>query len=169
LEGCVSVLEGFLTTLTNARATFGEGIPEHFDGEALSRIQHELAAAAPGRHWSGQAASAYGAVHTEHGQVLGALAELDKRMAPHMDEAARVVAAGRQELESLRQWVVDLAKSVPPEANQDDVLNPVVKQATSQVIEIITRSNAELNAIGASIQGLSGEYAALTRQRFGDS
>jgi uncharacterized protein YukE len=165
----VSVLEGFLTTLTNARATFGEGIPEHFDGDALSRLHSELAAAGPGQHWSGRAASAYGAVHAEHLQVLGALAELDKRMAPHLDEAARVVAAGRQDLDSLRQWVVDIAKSVPPEANQDEVLDTVVKQATSQVIEVITRSNAQLNAIGASMQGLSAEYAALTSQRFGNS
>lgn len=162
----MSVLEGFLTTLTNARATFGEGIPEHFDGEALSRLHADLAAAAPGRHWSGQAASAYGTVHDEHRQVLGALAELDKRIAPHLDEAARVVAAGRQELDSLRQWVVDLANSVPPEANQDEVLSPVVKQASNQIIEVITRSNAELNAIGAKIQGFGGEYAALTSQRF---
>jgi hypothetical protein len=165
----VSVLEGFLTTLANARATFGEGVPDHFDGEALSRLHTELAAAVPGPHWSGQAASAYGAVHAEHSQVLGALAELDKRMAPHLDEAASVVAAGRQELDSLRQWVVDLAGSVPPEANQDEVLNPVVKQATSQVIEIITRSNAELNVIGARIQGFRAEYTALTSQRFGNS
>jgi uncharacterized protein YukE len=162
----VSVLEGFLTTLTNARATFGEGIPEHFDGEALSRLHADLAAAAPGRHWSGQAASAYGTVHDEHRQVLGALAELDKRIAPHLDEAARVVAGGRQELDSLRQWVVDLADSLPPEVNHDQELTPVVHQATGQIIEVISRSNAELNAIGAKIQGFSGEYAALTSQRF---
>jgi uncharacterized protein YukE len=165
----VSVLEGFLTTLTNARATFGEGIPEHFDGEALSRLHSELAAAAPGRHWSGQAASAYGTVHDEHRKLLGALAELDKRIAPHMEEAARVVATGRQELDSLRAWVMDLAGSLPPEADHDQELTPVVHQATGQIIEVITRSNAELNAIGAKVQGFSAEYAALTSQRFGKS
>lgn len=165
----MSVLEGFLTTLTNARATFGEGIPAHFDGEALSRVHDGLAAADPGEHWSGQAASAYGAVHAEHRQLLGALAELDKRIATHMNEAAGVVAAGRQELDGLRQWVVDVAGSVPREADQDMVLRPVVKQATDQLIEVITRSNAQLNAIGARVQGFSGEYAALTSQRFGKS
>ena len=165
----MSVLEGFLTTLTNARATFGEGIPEHFDGEALSRVHTELATADPGQHWTGQAASAYGSVHAEHRKVLGALAELDKRLAPHLAEAAQVVAAGREELDALRQWVVDLAKSVPPEANPDEVLGPVVKQATGRIIEVITRSNAELNAIGTTMQGLGGEYAALTSQRFGNA
>jgi EspA/EspE family len=163
----MSVLEGFLTTLASARATFGEGIPEHFDGEALSRVHTELAAAAPGQHWSGQAASAYGAIHAEHREVLGALAELDKKIAPHLNEAARVVAAGRQQLDTLRQFVVDLAGSLPPEVNHDQELTPVAQQATRQVIEVITRSNAELNAIGAKIQGFSGEYAALTTQRFG--
>jgi hypothetical protein len=165
----VSVLEGFLTTLTNARATFGEGIPDHFDGDALSRLHSDLVAAAPGRHWSGQAASAYEAVNAEHRRTLGALAELDKRIATHMNEAARVVAAGRQELDALRQWVVDLADSVPPDANQDEVLHSVVKQATDQLIDVITRSNAQLNEIGAGLQGFSGQYAALANQRFGKS
>jgi uncharacterized protein YukE len=165
----VSVLEGFLTTLTNARATFGEGIPDHFDGDALSRLHSDLAASGPGQHWSGQAASAYETVNTAHRQTLGALAELDKRIASHMNEAARVVAAGREELDGLRQWVVDLAASVPPEANQDEVLHPVVRQATDQLIGVITRSNARLNEIGAGLQGFGSQYAALANQRFGKS
>jgi uncharacterized protein YukE len=165
----VSVLAGFLMTVGNARATFGEGIPDHFDGEALSRVHSDLAAAGPGQHWSGQAASAYEAVNAEHGQTLSALADLDKRIATHMNEAARVVAAGREELDALRQWVVDMADSVPPEANQDEVLHPVVKQATDQLIDVITRSNAQLNEIGAGLQGFSGQYAALANQRFGTS
>jgi uncharacterized protein YukE len=165
----VSVLDGFLTTLTNARATFGEGIPDHFDGDALGRLHSGLAAAGPGRHWSGEAASAYEAVNAEHGQTLGALAELDKRIATHMNEAAQVVAAGRREIDELRQWVVDLADSVPPEANQDEVLNPVVKQATGQLIDVITRSNARLNQIGAGLRGFSSQYAALATPRFESS
>jgi hypothetical protein len=44
-----------------------------------------------------------------------------------------------------------------------------VHQATGQIIEVITRSNAQLNVIGAKVQGFSGEYAALTSQRFGKS
>ena len=158
-----------MTTLTNARATFGEGIPDHFDGDALSRLHSDLAAAGPGRHWSGQAASAYEAVNAEHAQTLGALAELDKRIAKHMNEAARVVAAGRQDIDTLRQWVLELADSVPSEANRDDVLHPVVKQATDQLIDVITRSNAQLNEIGAGLRGFSSQYAALANQRFGKS
>ena len=105
----MSVLDGFLTTVGNVRATFGEGIPEHFDGEALSRLNTDVAAAAPGPHWSGQAASAYGAVHAEHGQVLSALADLDKRLAVRMDAAARVVAAGRQEIDAQRSSTVQVS------------------------------------------------------------
>jgi hypothetical protein len=165
----VSVLEGFLTTLANARATFGEGIPDHFDGDALSRVHSDIAAAAPGKHWSGQAASAYEAVNVEHAQTLSALAELDKRIAPHMQEAARVVATGRQELDALRQWVVDLAGSLSPGLDHDQELTPVVQQATRHLTDVVTRSNAELNAIGARMQGFGAEYAAVSRQRFGKS
>jgi uncharacterized protein YukE len=165
----VSVLEGFLTTLASARATFGEGVPDHFDGEALSKLHDDVAGAAPGPHWSGQAANAYEAVNAEHVQTLSALAELDKRIAPHMQEAARVVATGRQELDALRQWVVDLAGSLPAEVDHDQELTPVVQQATRQLTDVVTRSNAELNAIGARIQGFGAEYAAVSRQRFGKS
>jgi hypothetical protein len=165
----VSVLEGFLATLAKARATFGEGVPDHFDGQALTRLRDHVAAAGPGQHWTGEAASAYGAVNSEHAKTLGALAELDRKLAPHMQEAARVVAAGRHELDTLRQWVVDLAASLPPELDHDQELAPVVQQATRHVTEIVTRSNAELNAIGAKIQGFGAEYAAVSRQRFGGS
>jgi hypothetical protein len=142
----VSVLEGFLTTLASARATFGEGVPDHFDGEALSKLHDDVAGAAPGPHWSGQAANAYEAVNAEHVQTLS-----------------------RQELDALRQWVVDLAGSLPAEVDHDQELTPVVQQATRQLTDVVTRSNAELNAIGARIQGFGAEYAALSRQRFGKS
>jgi ABC-type transporter Mla subunit MlaD len=128
-----------------------------------------LAAAAPERHWSGQAASAYSAVHAEHRKVLAALAELDKQIAPQMEAAGHVVTAGRKELDSLRQWVVDLSDSLPPDADKDLELAPAVEQASRQLIDVITRANAELNAIGAQIAGFAGEYAALTTQRFGNS
>jgi hypothetical protein len=58
--------------------------------------------------------NAYGAANTEHGRVLGQMAGLDQRLSAHVDQSAEVVAAGRRNLDAVRQWVVDAAASVPP-------------------------------------------------------
>src|SRR5215213_2851365 len=80
----------------------------------LRGLQSTVETAAPGSKWSGGAANAYGAANTEHGRVLGQMAGLDQRLAAHVDQSAEVVAAGRRNLDAVRQWVVDAAATVPP-------------------------------------------------------
>ena len=167
----MSVLNAFLSTWSNARQTFGEGTPQtgaQYDGSStLNQLQSTVQTAAPGSKWTGGAANAYGAANTEHGRVLGQLAGLDQRLSAHVDESAQVVAAGRRDLDSVRQWVVDAAASAPQNAAGERMQMAIVQKGLSQVQEIIQRSNGDLNAIGVKISGLHGEYQALGTQKFG--
>ena len=66
----MSVLDAFLSTWSNARATFGEGVPQPGAGydqsASLTTLKGYLDQAAPGTHWSGGAATVYGNANTEH-------------------------------------------------------------------------------------------------------
>ena len=73
----MSVLDAFLSTWSNARATFGEGVPQPGTGydqsASLTTLKSDLDQAAPGTHWSGGAATVYGNANTEHQRVIGEL------------------------------------------------------------------------------------------------
>jgi EspA/EspE family len=165
------MLDGFMSTWSKARETFGQGVPqtgERFDQSgSLRQMQTTVESAAPGARWSGTAASAYDTANTNHGKIFGALASLDQRLSAKVTESAQVVSTGRQNLDSVRQWVLDAAASVPPGGNREQLLLPIVKNGLGQVSEIVTTSNAELNRIGGVIKGFDGEYQALNDQRFG--
>lgn len=167
----MGALEGFLSTWDKARQTFGSGVPqtgEQFDQSAqLEQLQSTVQTAAPGAAWSGTAANAYGAVNTEHARVLGELATLDRRLAAHVNESANVVATGRQNLDNLRQWVIDAAASVPPGKNREQLLLPIVSQGLSQLSGIVGTSNSELNRVAGDITKLGTEWDALQDQKFG--
>lgn len=167
----MGALEGFLSTWDKARETFGSGVPqtgEQFDQSAqLEQLQSTVQTAAPGAAWSGTAANAYGAVNTEHARVLGELATLDRRLAAHVNESANVVATGRQNLDNLRQWVIDAAASVPPGKNREQLLLPIVSQGLSQLSGIVGTSNSELNRVAGDITKLGTEWDALQDQKFG--
>jgi hypothetical protein len=165
----VSVLDGFLATWSDARATFGQGTPEtgaKFDQSGpLLAAQTNVNSAAPGSTWTGRAASAYGTVNTEHGAVLGKIAGLDQRLGGQVNQSSEVVAAGRRDLDALRKWVVDAAATVPPGKNRDQTLLPIVQNGLTQLTEIVNKSNGDLTKISAEIRALSAEYAALGDQK----
>ncbi|WP_235571736.1 EspA/EspE family type VII secretion system effector [Mycobacterium sp. Root265] len=167
----MGVLDAFMSTWSNARATFGAGTPQDgaaFDGSStLRRLQEQVGAAAPGRQWTGTAADAYAAVNTEHGRVLGALADLDRRLREQVDQSARLVSTGRESLDATRRWVTDAAATVPPTAAGERMLVPIVQKGVAEVIDTVTRSNSDLNAVGARIAALGEEYRALGIQKFG--
>lgn len=166
----MSVLNGFLSTWSNARQTFGEGTPQagaQFDNSGTLRgLQSTVETAAPGSKWTGGAANAYGAANTGHGRVLGQMAGLDQRLAAEVDNSARVVDAGRRNLDAVRQWVVDAAASVPPGQAGETMKMAIAQKGLSQLQEIIQKSNGELNSIGGRISGLRDEYQALSNQKF---
>lgn len=167
----MGALEGFLSTWDKARQTFGAGVPqsgEQFDQSAqLQQLQSTVQTAAPGSAWSGTAANAYGEVNKEHARVLGELAALDRRLANHVTESANVVATGRQNLDNLRQWVVDAAASVPPGKNREQLILPIVQKGLGELSGIVSTSNSELNRVAGDITKLGNEWDALQDQKFG--
>jgi hypothetical protein len=167
----MGVLDAFTSTWSSARSTFGQGAPqtgERFDASPKLRgLQSDVATAAPGSRWSGTAASAYEAVNTAHGTVFGDLAALDQRLRSHVDQSARVVTGGRNDLDAVRKWVLDAAAGVPRNAAGERMLIPIVKTGIKQVHDIVQRTDGELRTVGAAIRGLAGEYQALGDQKFG--
>jgi hypothetical protein len=161
----MSALDGFYAAWDNARATFGDGTPQggaQFDASAiLRRLGADVAAAAPGARWSGAAATAYDRRNTEHHAVFGRLADLDQRLAAHVDQAAGTVLNGRRDLDTVRQWVTDAAASVPPGAQRDTMLTQIASRGLDQLGQVVRGANAQLNTIAAGLQGLKTEYDAL--------
>lgn len=166
----MSVLDGFFSTWSNAKATFGEGTPqtgEQFDGSAaLGQAQTTLDSAAPGSWWTGSASTAYGAANTNHQRVIGEIGALDKTLAAQVNKSAEVVANGRTQLDAVRQWVVDAAASVPPGKNRDQLLLPIANKGVGDVMGIVQKTNSELGTIGSAIQGLTGKYDKLAGETF---
>lgn len=167
----MGLLDTYMETWSQARETFGQGTPDdgsRFDGSSrLQQMKANVEAAAPDSRWQGTAADAYAAANKEHAAVYGKLADLDKRMAAEVRNAAAVVTAGRQNLDVSRDWVASAASSVPNnEAGRQALIN-IVSKGSGDISEIIQKSTADMTEIGRRIQGLKGEYEALTRQKFG--
>jgi uncharacterized protein YukE len=161
----VGVLDGFLATWTKARETYGQGTPptgERFDQSGQFRsMQSTVETAAPGSKWSGGAASAYDKANTDHSRVFGDMANLDQRLGNKVTQSANIVQTGRQNLDAVRQWVVDAAANVPPGKNREQLLLPIVSQGLGQVQQIVTDSNGQMNGVAKDIQALKNEYQAL--------
>jgi len=158
----VGALEGFLSTWSQANATFGQGTPDdgsQIDKSAeLRQIQNHVDSAAPGSRWTGQGSEAYGAANARHARTLGELAGLDKRLATEVGNSAAVVTAGRRNLEAVRQWVLDAAATVPNTKDREKMLWPIVSRGSSEIADIIKQSNSELSGIASRINGIGGEY-----------
>lgn len=168
----MGVLAAFESTWSKARATFGESTPQtgsqYVDTASLRQLQSDLGSASAGAKWTGTAASAYDAANTEHRRVIGEIAGLDQRLQAQIDQSAQVVAAGRGNLDAVRSWVAAAASSVPQNAAGERMLLPIVQKGIGDVIDIVTKSNSDLNAIGAKIQALGDEYRMLGEQnKFG--
>jgi pimeloyl-ACP methyl ester carboxylesterase len=161
----VGALDAFMTTWSQARATFGEGTPT--EGAAfnaskqLRASQVSVESAAPGDRWRGSAADAYAEANRRQGNVLGRMADLDQRLGAEVDRSAAVVAAGRRNLDEVKQWVTDAALSVPAGANREQALMPIARKGIGEVADILKQSNSDLNAIGGRIRAIGDEYRIL--------
>jgi uncharacterized protein YukE len=167
------VLDGFYTAWNNARETFGHGSPQpgaDFDrSPQLSSLGSDVSKAAPGEKWSGTAAANYDKANSDHQQVFGKLADLDKRIAQAVDQSAQVVAAGRQNLDTVRDWVTAAANSVPPGKQRDTMLMQVANKGLAELTEVVQKTNADSNTIGQGLRGLKPEYDAIRlSQKFGE-
>lgn len=168
-----SPLDAFNTTWAKARETFGQGSPvdgQQLDGSSrLQQIKATVESAAPDSRWQGTASETYAAANKEHAAVYGKLAGLDKRMAAEVTNAAAVVTAGRQNLDTVKSWVHSMASSLGATTAQDRdrKLVPIVNQGISQVSDIITKSTGEMTDIGGRLRGMKAEYDELLGQKFG--
>jgi hypothetical protein len=161
----VSALDGFLATWSQARATFGEGVPNEgsqFDHSGRLRgLQDDVKSLAPGSDWTGSGSDTYADANSRQARTLGNLADLDERLGAEVDRSAAVVSAGRRDLDAVRQWVVDAAATVPRTAAGDRMLWSVVSKGSGELTDIINRSNGDLAAIAQRIRGMGSEYQAL--------
>jgi hypothetical protein len=159
------VLDGFESTYSNARTTFGQGIPQdgaQFDNSnQLRQMQSTVESAKPGQGWTGSAADSYSTSNDKQGRVLGGMADLDRRLRTEINHSAQVVGAGRQNLDAVRQWVHDAAATVPPGQNRDRMLYPIVSKGAGEIADILKKSNGDLSTIAARISGLGSEYQRL--------
>ncbi|MCV7280537.1 DUF4226 domain-containing protein [Mycolicibacterium flavescens] len=161
----MGVLEAFLTTWSQARVTFGEGVPRGGagidDSARLESLRSDVESAAPAAEWSGIGAQRYAQRNARQASALGVMADLDKRLAGEVDRAAAVVTAGRTQLEAVRQWVVDAAATVPRTLAGERMLWPLVSRGAVEVAEIVGRSNRDLAAIAQRMRGIGSEYDEL--------
>ncbi|MDA2889543.1 EspA/EspE family type VII secretion system effector [Mycolicibacterium sp. BiH015] len=161
----MSVLGGFLSTWTRARSTFGEGVPEPgatFDSSsALHQLEADTRAAAPASVWSGAAADMYDTKNAEQVRTLSRMAELDQSIGVEVDRSAEVVAHGRRQLDTVRDWVLTAAGSVPKGPAGEQMLVPIVAKGCSDITDIVTTSNGELATIAERIRTLGSEYGSL--------
>lgn len=161
----VGALDAFMSTWSNARATLGEGTPQEgaqFDrSNQLRQAQSGVESAAPGARWTGTAADSYADANSKQGRVLGQMAGLDQRLGAEVDRSAAVVAAGRQNLDGVKQWVLDAASTVPQGADREQALMPIARKGIGDVADVVKQTNSDLNAIGARIRTIGNEYQAL--------
>lgn len=161
----MGVLDGFMTTWSKARTTFGEGTPQdgaQFDNSRqLQQMQSNVQSAKPGSQWTGAGADTYDAANQKQGRVLGEAAALDQKLRAEVDRSAAVVAAGRRDLDAVRQWVVSAASTVPQTPQGERMLYPIVGKGAGEIAEILQKSNGDLNAIAGRMRGIGSEYQAL--------
>lgn len=172
----MSALDGFYSTWSKARATFGEGTPSdgsHYDGSSsqLLRMKGMIESAAPDDRWQGTGSEAYAAANKEHAGVYEKLAELDKKMAAEVTNAANVVTSGRNQLNATKSWVDSAVNSLPSglsTADREKYLIPIAREGISHVNTTVQNANRDMFAIGTRVTGIKGEYDGLTNQKFAD-
>ena len=147
----MSAIDAFYRVWADARQTFGSGLPQRGEGydksAQLTTFARDLDQAAPRQQWTGSAANAYSDANTEHQQVFTRLAELDRKISAHVTASAEVVAAGRQNLDAVRDWVTAAANSVPPGRLRDAMLTQIANKGLTELSEVVRRSNADANTI----------------------
>lgn len=162
----MSVLEAFMATWSKARATFGEDTPQ--DGSVVDasatlwQMQSEVERSKPADDWRGLGSDTYASANERQARVLGETANLDRRLRAEVQRSATVVAAGRRDLDGVREWVANAAAAVPQTPQGERMLYPVVSRGSGEIVEILQRSNSDLNAIAGRIRGIGGEYQSLS-------
>ncbi|MEV0671232.1 EspA/EspE family type VII secretion system effector [Mycobacterium sp. NPDC050441] len=172
----VSALDGFYSTWNRAKATFGVGTPtdgSHFDGSSstLMKMKSAVESAVPDDRWQGTASQAYAAANKEHAGVYQKLADLDKKMAAEVTNAANIVTTGRTQLDTTKSWVDSMVSSLPTSLNaqaREKSLIPIANQGITQVSETVKNANGEMLQVGFRVTDIKNQYDELsTNQKRG--
>ncbi|WP_049744570.1 EspA/EspE family type VII secretion system effector [Mycolicibacterium goodii] len=171
----MGALDGFYSTWNKARETFGQGTPtdgSQFDRSSeLLNMKASVEAAAPDDRWQGSGANAYAAANKEHAQVYEKLAELDRKMAAEVKNAANVVSVGRTNLDTAKGWVESMVNSLPATNEQDRErkLIPIAREGINKVDNIVKSATDDMRTIQGRVTGYKGEFEDLTNQKFAPS
>lgn len=161
----MGVLDGFDSTWSNARSTFGQGTPQEGalldNSRQLRHLQSSAVSAKPDARWTGSASDSYATRNDNQARVLGQLADLDRRLRTEIDRSAQVVTVGRRNLDAVRRWVQDAAAAVPPGQNRERMLYSIVRRGAAEISDIVQRSNGDLSSVAERIGRLKGEYQSL--------
>ena len=170
----MSALDGFYSTWNKARETFGVGTPtdgSQYDGSSskLMQMKSTIESAAPDDRWQGSGSQAYAAANKEHAGVYEKLADLDKKMAAEVTNAANIVTNGRTRLDNTKSWVDSAVNSLPSGLSsqaREKSLIPIAKEGITQVNNTVQNANKDMNTVAGRFTGLKGEFDALTNQKF---
>ncbi|MGV0770944.1 TPR repeat region-containing protein [Mycobacterium syngnathidarum] len=170
----MSALEGFYSTWNKARETFGVGTPtdgsQHDGSSQLLKMQGMVESAAKHDGWQGKGAEAYAAANKEHAGVYGKLAELDKKMAAEVTNAANIVTNGRTQLDTTKSWVDSAVNSLPSGLSaqaRENSLIPIAREGITQVNNTVSTANGDMLKIGFRITDIKNQYDELQNQKFG--
>lgn len=158
----MSAMDAFYSTWSQARETFGSGVPADGSGydnsNQLRQLQSSIESAKPDDRWQGPAADAYAAKNQQHAATYGKLADLDQRMAAEVGKTSGIVTAGRHSLDQLRDWATSAAASAPNDKSGENIKLAIASKGIGQISEIVKQSNDQMVAIGERIRGIGKEY-----------
>lgn len=158
-------LDGFLTTWSQARDTYGQGTPQsgadYDQSVTIEQLGSTVESANPKEQWTGAAATGYGTDNSKRALTLRSLGGLDRQLKAQIDASGTVVANGRQNLDTIRQWVLDAASTVPNTAAGDQLKNQIAAKGLSQLIQEIERTNGDLSDIGRQVKMLGDQYQTI--------
>lgn len=171
----MSALDGFYSTWSKAKDTFGVGTPtdgSQYNGSSsqLLKMKSSIESAQPDDRWQGSGSQAYAAVNKQHAGVYEKLADLDKKMAAEVTNAANVVTNGRNQLDTTKSWVDSAVNSLPSSLSaqaRENSLIPIAKEGITQVNNTVSTANGDMLKIGFRVSDLKNAFDELQNQKLG--
>lgn len=171
----MSALDGFYSTWSKAKDTFGVGTPtdgSQYNGSSsqLLKMKSSIESAQPDDRWQGTGSQAYAAVNKQHAGVYEKLADLDKKMAAEVTNAANVVTNGRNQLDTTKSWVDSAVNSLPSSLSaqaREKSLIPIAKEGITQVNNTVSTANGDMLKIGFRVSDLKSAFDELQNQKLG--
>ncbi|SER14845.1 hypothetical protein SAMN04488583_4476 [Mycobacterium sp. 88mf] len=171
----MGALDGFYSTWSKAKDTFGAGTPtdgSQYNGSSSQLLKMKSSIESASKHdgWQGTGADAYAAANKEHAGVYEKLADLDKQMAAEVTNAANIVTNGRTQLDNTKSWVDSAVSSLPSSLSsqaRENSLIPIAKEGITQVNNTVSTANGDMLKIGFRVTDIKNQYDELQNQKLG--